>query len=142
MSTMLMESYGKQSSTKRKKHIRVQYFFIMDRIENGYLSLKFCPTGEMYTDFFTNQIQGATFWRFWDMIQGIPESTSGVDMSCPRATAKVTSQECVGYNNRHTRRTDTASTDDRRGTLTDAHGILCMDTQKYEQVCYCKHVHG
>ena len=68
MSTMVMESYGKQSSTKRKKHIRVQYFFIMDRIENGYLSLKCCPTGEMYADFFTNQIQGATFWRFWDMI--------------------------------------------------------------------------
>ena len=50
MSDILMKIYGKDSSTKRKNHIQVRYFFIQFHIENGYFSLKYCLTGEMYAD--------------------------------------------------------------------------------------------
>ena len=92
--------------------------FIKYRIENGDLSLKFIPIGELYADIFTKPLQGETFWKFWDMIQGIPDSTTDADMSCPRATSKVTSQECVGKNYRQTYRTATTSTDDHVSTCT------------------------
>jgi hypothetical protein len=34
MSAMLLETNGKQSSSKRTKHIIVRYFFIKDRVSN------------------------------------------------------------------------------------------------------------
>ena len=63
------------------------------------------------------------------MVQGIPERTPDVDMRFPRTTAKVTSQECVGQNDRQTRRISTTSMDAHRGTSTDAHGSTCIDAQ-------------
>ena len=66
------------------------------------------------------------------MIQEIPESTLYVDMICTRAMAKVTSQECLGQNDRKTHRTSTTITDALRDTCTDAHGSTCTD----------KHTHG
>ena len=53
MSAMLMENNGKESSKKQTKNIRVRYFFIKYCIENWDLSLKYCPTGEMYAYLFT-----------------------------------------------------------------------------------------
>ena len=57
-SCMLLEENGLLSSTKRTKHINVRYFFIKDRIENGDVSLSFCPTEEMIADYFTKPLQG------------------------------------------------------------------------------------
>ena len=63
------------------------------------------------------------------------KSTPDVDMRCPRAMAKFTPQECVGKNDRQTRRTSTTLFRARGGTWTGAHGrtctgahrIMCMD---------------
>ena len=41
MSAMLMEKNGKESSTKRTKHIQARYFFIKVHIKNRGLSLKY-----------------------------------------------------------------------------------------------------
>jgi hypothetical protein len=76
MSAMLLETNGKQSSSKRTKHIRVCYFFIKDRESNGDITLKHCPTGEMLADHFTNPLQGALFRKFRAEIQGIPVDTT------------------------------------------------------------------
>jgi hypothetical protein len=57
---MLLETAGKQSSSKRTKHIRVRYFFIKDRVSNGNITLKHCLTGEMLADHFTKPLQGGT----------------------------------------------------------------------------------
>jgi hypothetical protein len=46
LSTMLLEKNGKQSSSKRTKHIRVRYFFIKDRVANNNISIQHCPTGD------------------------------------------------------------------------------------------------
>ena len=65
------------------------------------------------------------------MIQGIPEITPDVDMICPRAMAKVVSQEYVVQSYRQTRGTSTAITDAQGGTFTDALGSMCKNTQTH-----------
>jgi hypothetical protein len=80
LSAMLLEKNGKQSSSKRTKHIRVRYFFIKDRIRNGDISVKHCPTGDMVGDHFTKPLQGAQFRKFRADIQGVPNDMSDLDM--------------------------------------------------------------
>ena len=122
MSVMLMEKNGNKSSTNRKKHLRVRYLFFKNHIENGNLSLKYFPMGEMFADFFTKPLQREMFWRFWDMIQGVPQSTLYVKIIYPRTTAKVNSQECFGKNGKQTHRTSTARTVFHGSTHMDDHG--------------------
>ena len=50
-STILLEKNGMQSSSKQTKHLNCQYYFITDRISAGDLSVEYCPTGEMVSDF-------------------------------------------------------------------------------------------
>ena len=40
LSTMLLETIRKKSSTKKTKHIQVWYFFIKDQVETGDVELK------------------------------------------------------------------------------------------------------
>eukprot|EP00978_Attheya_sp_CCMP212_P014510 scaffold37028_cov57-Attheya_sp.AAC.1 len=65
---MLLENYGRASSSKRTRHINIQYFFITDRIKNKELVVKWCPTQEMVGDFFTKPLQGSLFKTFRDLI--------------------------------------------------------------------------
>ena len=69
-STMLLECNGKQSSSKRTKHINMRYFFITDRISKGEVRVEWCPTGDMVGDFMTKPLQGSTFKKFRDLIMG------------------------------------------------------------------------
>ena len=55
---------GKTSGSKRTKHINVRYFFIKDRIDNGEIQVKWCPTDEMTADFFSKPLQGQKFHDF------------------------------------------------------------------------------
>ena len=127
MSDTLIENNGKDSRMKWIKHILVRYFFIKDRIENGDLSLKYFPTGEMYADLFTKLYQGATFRRFQAVIKGIPKSTLNVYMSCPRSMAKFTSHDCVGKNYRQTCGTATTIMDSPGSTCTNFFGSTLTD---------------
>ena len=70
-SAILLEKNGKLSSGRRTKHINMRYFFVTDRIRKGDMSVKWCPTGDMTGDFFTNPLQGAQFTRFRDLIMGV-----------------------------------------------------------------------
>jgi hypothetical protein len=70
-STILLEKNGKASSSKRTKHVNIRYFFITDRVDNGNVSLVWCPTGDMIGDFMTKPLQGALFWKFRDQIMGV-----------------------------------------------------------------------
>ena len=70
MSSMLLERNGRQSSTKRTKHMDIRYFYVSDHIRNKTLSLKHCPTEEMLADYFTKPLQGALFARLRNHIMG------------------------------------------------------------------------
>jgi hypothetical protein len=66
-----LEKNSKALSSKRTKHINIQYFFITDRVKTGNVSLVWCPTGDMIGDFMTKPLQGALFRKFRDQIMGV-----------------------------------------------------------------------
>jgi hypothetical protein len=84
LSAMILENNGKESSSKRTKHIRVRYFFIKDIITSGDITLKHCPATEMITDHFTKPLQGAMFRRFRAEIQGISNDIPDSDLDWDR----------------------------------------------------------
>jgi hypothetical protein len=71
LSSMLLETNGKGSSSKRTKHINVWYFFIKDKIGSGEITVKHFPTGERLRDHFIKAVQGSQFKYFRAEIQGI-----------------------------------------------------------------------
>jgi hypothetical protein len=112
LSAMLLEKNDKQSSSKRTKHIRVRYFFIKDRIGNGDISVKHCPTGEMVGDHFTKPLQGAQFRKFRAAIQGVPTDMSDLDMGLGQDEITETGpspQECVEEPGKDPRANDSGS---------------------------------
>lgn len=70
-SSMLLETNGRDSSSKRTKHINTRYYFVKDRIDSGEVCLEWCPTAEMVADFFTKPLQGSVFIRFRNYIMNI-----------------------------------------------------------------------
>jgi hypothetical protein len=81
---MLLEANGKASSSNRTKHIRFRYFFIKDRVANGDIAIKHCPTDDMLTNQFTKPLQGGMFRTFRAEIQGIPADRDDLDMGWDR----------------------------------------------------------
>ena len=67
-SSILLERNGKFSSSKCMKHINVQYFSIMDRINKGEVLVQYCPTDDMVSDFHTKPLQGKKFFKFHKVI--------------------------------------------------------------------------
>jgi hypothetical protein len=48
-----MEKNGKASSSKPTKHINIRYYFVTDRIKKGELTVEWCSTGDMTSNFMT-----------------------------------------------------------------------------------------
>jgi hypothetical protein len=48
-------------SGKKMKHIMAKFFFIKDRVDNGEIRVKNCPTEEMWVDIMTKPLQGTAF---------------------------------------------------------------------------------
>ena len=71
-SAILLEKNGTQSSSKWTKHLNCHYYFITDRISAGDLSIEYCPTGEMVSDFFMKPLQGELFLKFHHLIMNLP----------------------------------------------------------------------
>ena len=75
-SAILLENNGTASSTRRTRHIDIRYFFVKDRIKNGDVSVEFCPTDEMWADYFTKPLQGAKFLEIRRVIMNEPSGRS------------------------------------------------------------------
>ena len=60
-SSILLENNRRQSSGIRTRHIDIRYYFVTDRIKKKEVSIEYCPTGEMISDYFTKPLQGAMF---------------------------------------------------------------------------------
>ena len=71
-STILLEKNSMQSSSKRTKHLNCCYYFITDRISARDLSVEYCPTREMVSDFFMKPLQGELFLKFHHLIMNLP----------------------------------------------------------------------
>ena len=61
MSAMLLETNGKASSSKRTKHIKIKYFLVKDKIDQGNIVVEHFPTEQMWTDVNTKPKQGTVF---------------------------------------------------------------------------------
>jgi len=60
-SAMLLEKNGKESSSKRTRHINIRYFFIKEYIDKGYLTVEYCSTDDMIGDYSSKPLQGRKF---------------------------------------------------------------------------------
>ncbi len=69
-SAIFLEKNGRASSSKRTKHIEIQYYYVADCIAKGDLLVVWCPTSKMIADFLTKLLQGKMFQQFRDVLMG------------------------------------------------------------------------
>jgi hypothetical protein len=70
-SCILLAKNGRQSSSKRTKHLHLRYFFVKDKVDSGDIVIRYCPTENMRADFFTKPLQGSPFRVHRDFIMNI-----------------------------------------------------------------------
>ena len=61
---------GKASCTSNSKHVAIKYFWCTDRIKNGNITVKHCPTEKMVADYMSKPLQGKLFHTFRNVIMG------------------------------------------------------------------------
>jgi hypothetical protein len=70
-STILLAENGRMSSSKRTRHLNIRYFFVTDCVKAKELSIKYCPTEDMLSDYFTKRLQGTLFRKLRDLIVNV-----------------------------------------------------------------------
>jgi hypothetical protein len=108
MSIILLKTNGKASSSRRTKHIKVKYFHIKEKVNNGEIVIEHCPTEQIWTDINTKPKQGKIICKFRGYVMGIPAKYNDdeykkevitippVSSMLPVPRAKEASKECVG----------------------------------------------
>ncbi len=124
-SALLLEMSGTRSTSKRSKHIKVQYFIIKDEVNEKENALKYCPMEEIWADVLTKPKQGQLFRDFQSKLMNIsvdiPTAHFDTDLPTPslnKATQEQKShlttsvQECVDKLTKHdfSKATHTSST--------------------------------
>ena len=72
MSVIQLERNRWKSSSKRTKHINVQYFYITDRLKAGDVSrVIYKPTGDIESDYLAKAFQGKTFHTHCKTLMGL-----------------------------------------------------------------------
>jgi len=77
LSSQLLETNGRGSSSKRTRHMNIRYFFVADVIRRNHITIEYCPTDEMIGDFFTKPLGGAKFRRFRNIIMNLSHDEHG-----------------------------------------------------------------
>ena len=70
-STILLATNGKASSGKRTRALNIRYFYIKDQIDRGTVTIEYCPTDEMRSDYLSKGLQGVKFEKFRKEIMGM-----------------------------------------------------------------------
>ena len=60
-SAIKLEKNGQKSMGQRSRHINNRYFFITDQIAKGNVTVRYCPTDDMESDYLTKPCQGSKF---------------------------------------------------------------------------------
>jgi hypothetical protein len=74
-STIQLVNNGKQSSTKRTRHINIRYFYVTSKIKSGSIRVVYHPTKQMVSDYLTKPLQGSLFRTHRNSIMGHDESS-------------------------------------------------------------------
>jgi hypothetical protein len=72
-SSILLETNGMNSSTKRTRHINVRYYFVTNRIKKGDMIVEYCPTADMISDVLTKPLQGSAFRKLRALLLNIKD---------------------------------------------------------------------
>jgi hypothetical protein len=72
-STMQLCVNGSALSSKRTKNIKCRYFFIRDKIANGDVEVRYCPTETMWADVLTKPKQSGPFCLDRSQLMNITE---------------------------------------------------------------------
>ena len=54
--------------SEKTRHIKIQSFFLGDRMANGDINLQHLSTNEMIADFLTKPLQGKLFFKLRDLL--------------------------------------------------------------------------
>ena len=65
---MLLETNRHGSGNKQTCHMSISYFFMADCQKRGQVTIKYCLTDKMISDFFTKPLGAAKFCRFHNII--------------------------------------------------------------------------
>ncbi len=106
ISAILLKTNGRASSSKCTKHIKVKYYFIKDKVGQEEITIKHCPTDQMWTDVNTKPKQVFVFRVFRGHVMGIPADYRDLDykgkvplllklLMLPLTKEQLASQECV-----------------------------------------------
>ena len=76
-STMRLAMNGSLSSSKRTKHIKIRYYFIKDKIEQGEIDPRYCSTEEMTADILNKPKNGAAFRHDRAKLMNLPVEQPG-----------------------------------------------------------------
>jgi hypothetical protein len=134
MSAILLETNRRASSSKWTKHIKVKYFLIKDKVDWYKITIKHCPTDQMWMDINTKPKQGTVFWVFRGHVMGIPADYNNRSFATrcnfrppnwapkpvsmlPIPTDWVATQECVGDNAKCPRLADARPSEKGRFTV-------------------------
>jgi hypothetical protein len=69
-SEIRMLNNGKESCTSNSKHVAIKFFWCTDRIKNGNITVRHCPTEKMVADYMSKPLQGKLFVTFRNVIMG------------------------------------------------------------------------
>jgi hypothetical protein len=70
-SAILLEENGKASSSKRTRHLNIRYFFVTDHVKARKVLIKYSPTEDMVSDYFTKPLQGSLFRKMRNIIMNV-----------------------------------------------------------------------
>jgi len=151
MSAILLETNGRASSSKRTKHIKVKYYFVKDKVDQGELTIEHCPTEQMWTDRNTKPKQGAVFRAFRGHVMGIPTDYNDASFATrckfrppnsvpepvsmlPTPRDRVAAQECVGDNTKGPKQTAARpAAKVRFAEDVEAHAVPTVEPTKQDQ---------
>ena len=136
MSAMLLETNGKASSLKRTKNIKVKYYFIKNKVNQGEVTIEHCPTEQMWTNINTKPKQGLVYHVFRGNVMGIPADYKDSDYAgkvplspkvsmLPLTKEQLALQKCVGES-------EITLTEGRLSVVSSAKGLTLADDRPCE----------
>ncbi len=63
---------GSLSSLNRTNHIKARYYFVKDKIEEGEVDVRYCPTTEMWSDVLNKPNHSTPFKKDHAKLMNVP----------------------------------------------------------------------
>ena len=98
-SAILLETNGKFSSSKRTKHIKMKYFFVKDKVDDGEVKIVYEPGESMWVDMLSKPSQEIRFCNDRSELQNVPVDWPDETLISAQSPVPMTTpapQECVG----------------------------------------------